>query len=515
RGVGVGYVGRAGLTASRFVACPFAGVGERMYRSGDLVRWDADGQLHYLGRADEQVKIRGFRIELGEVQAALADCDGVDQAAVIVREDRPGDRRLVGYVTGDADPGEVRAALAQRLPAYMVPAAVVVIDVLPLTVNGKLDKRALPAPDFGGGGCRPPSNAVEEILAGVFAEVLGLDRVGVDDSFFDLGGDSILSMQVVARARAAGLRCRPKDIFVEQTVARLARVVTVGDGGVEGGDDGSGSITATPIMRWLAEVDGPTEQFNQAVVLTAPEGVAEADVVVLLQALLDHHPMLRLRAERGGGGGWVLSVPEPGSVDAAGCVLTVDVLSADAVRAARAKLDPAAGVVLSALWVVSQRRLVVIVHHLAVDAVSWRILVEDLNIAWAQRVRGQPIVLAPVGTSFARWAALLAEQATAESVVGFADAWKQITAASAILPSPDPRADTYATAGQLAVELDTDITEQLLTRVPAAFHTGVHEVLLIALAIACAEFIGNGAVPIGIDVETHGRDSDLGVDVDL
>ncbi|WP_416349286.1 condensation domain-containing protein, partial [Mycolicibacterium hassiacum] len=266
---------------------------------------------------------------------------------------------------------------------------------------------------------------------------------------------------------------------------------------------------------WLAEVDGPTEQFNQAVVLTAPEGVAEADVVVLLQALLDHHPMLRLRAERGGGGGWVLSVPEPGSVDAAGCVLTVDVLSADAVRAARAKLDPAAGVVLSALWVVSQRRLVVIVHHLAVDAVSWRILVEDLNIAWAQRVRGQSIVLASVGTSFARWAALLAEQATAESVVGFADAWKQITAASAILPSPDPRADTYATAGQLAVELDTDITEQLLTRVPAAFHTGVHEVLLIALAIACAEFIGNGAVPIGIDVETHGRDSDLGVDVDL
>ncbi len=230
-GVGVGYLSRAGLTASRFVACPFGGPGARMYRTGDLVRWAADGQLHYLGRADEQVKIRGYRIELGEIQAALAALDGVEHAAVIAREDRPGDKRLIGYITGTADP----AATAQpRWPngsrTTWCPSALVVLDALPLTPNGKLDIRALPAPDYlDGDQYRAPTNAIEEILAGIYAQVLGLDRVGIDDSFFDLGGDSILSMQVVSRARAAGVACRPRDIFVEQTVARLARVAKVTD----------------------------------------------------------------------------------------------------------------------------------------------------------------------------------------------------------------------------------------------------------------------------------------------
>ena len=222
-GVGVGYVGRAGLTGSRFVACPFGGPGARMYRSGDLVWWGADGQLRYLGRADEQVKIRGYRIELGEVRAALAGLDGVEPAVVIAREDRPGDKRLVGYVTGTADPAGIRAALAERLPGYMVPAAVVVVEALPLTVNGKLDTRALPAPEYTGDGYRAPGSAVEEILAGIYAQVLGLERVGVDDSFFDLGGDSLSAMRVIAAINTgldAGLAVRA--LFEAPTVAQLA-----------------------------------------------------------------------------------------------------------------------------------------------------------------------------------------------------------------------------------------------------------------------------------------------------
>ncbi|ETW21173.1 hypothetical protein MGAST_27550, partial [Mycobacterium gastri 'Wayne'] len=382
-----------------------------MYRTGDLVCWGADGQLRYVGRADEQVKIRGYRIELGEIQAALAESAGVKQAVVIAREDRPGDKRLVGYVTGTANPAAARAALAERLPEYMVPAAVVAIDALPLTVNGKLDKRALPAPEYQDGGhYRAPGDAVEEVLADIYAQVLGLQRVGVDESFFELGGDSILSIQVVARARAAGLLCRLRDIFVEQTVARLARLAGMADG--EGGhvDDCLGHVAATPIMCWLhglKSAGGPVDQFNQTMLLQAPDGVSEAAVVVMVQALLDRHAMLRLRVDDDGAGGWSLWVPEADSVDAGACLQSVATLSDEALVGARSRLNPSAGVMMSALWVQSTGQLVLIIHHLAVDAVSWWILLDDLNIAWAQHRGGQQVVLPAAGTSFRRWASLL------------------------------------------------------------------------------------------------------------
>nr|WP_305799926.1 non-ribosomal peptide synthetase [Mycobacterium sp. 1164966.3] len=520
RGVACGYVGRSGLTASRFVACPFVGAGnagqpgQRMYRTGDLVRWRGDGQLAYLGRADEQVKIRGYRIELGEVQTALAGLAGVEQAVVIAREDRPGDKRLVGYVTGTADPVELRAALGERLPAYMVPAAVVVIEALPLTANGKLDTRALPAPEYRGVEYRAPGSAVEEVLAGIYAEVLGLDRVGVDDSFFELGGDSISSMQVVARARAAGLVCRPRDVFVEQTVARLARVAgAVPAGGVI--DEGIGPLPATPIMCWLASAEGPIEQFNQTMVVSAPAGATQADVVVMVQALLDRHALWRARLVEDAAGGWSLQVPEAGAIDARNCVHSVDVLSDEALVEARARLNPAAGVMLSAVWAGDTAQLALIIHHLAIDAVSWRIVLDDLNTAWAQHRSGQPVILPVTGTSFARWASLLGEYAQRADVIAWADAWKQVVGAPEVVPAPQPARDTYASAGHLSVSLDDETTGLLLGQVPAAFHAGIQEILLVAYALAVAQFVGNGSAPVGIDVEGHGRHEELDAQLDL
>jgi len=505
-----GYVGRVDLTAQRFVANPFGGIGARMYRTGDLVRWAADGQLQYVGRADEQVKIRGYRIELGEVQAALSALDGVHQAVVVAR-----DGRLIGYVTGIADLTTIRGQLAERLPASMVPAAVLAIDALPLTPNGKLDARALPAPVFAAGDYRAPADAVEEVLAGIYAQVLGVERVGADDSFFDLGGDSISSMQVVARARAAGVLCRPRDIFVEQTVARLARVATVATGDDDAFDEGTGPVVQTPIIRWLRDVQGPVDQFNQTLVVAAPAAVTEGDVVVVLQALMDRHPMLRLRVDDDGAGGWSLHVPEPGSVSAEGCLSTAEVLSDAALVQARSRLNPDAGVMLSAVWVPVTAQLALIIHHLAVDGVSWRILLEDINIAWAQIRRNRPLALPEGGTSFAHWSALLAEHAQLPEVSAHERVWRDVVATPAALPPVRPAVDTYAAAGNLSVSVDVETTEMLLGEVPAAFHARVDDILLITFGLAVAHWLDDTRSPIGIDVEGHGRHDELGARVDL
>ena len=302
RGVGVGYIGRTGLTASRFVPCPFGEPGTRMYRTGDLVRWRADGQLQYLGRADEQVKIRGYRIEPGEIQAVLAGLDGVEQAVVIAREDRPGDPRLVGYFTGTADPVKIRVALAEKLPAYMVPAAVLELSALPLTVSGKLDRRALPAPDYQDTeNYRAPSTPTEEILAGIFAQVLGTDRVGVDDSFFDLGGDSLSAMRLVAAVNnSLGSGLAVRALFETPTVAQLAPRVT-------GDETRSEPLVAGPRpdvvplsfaqnRLWIVDqLQGPSPIYNLPVALRL-HGQLDADALgAALADVVDHQESLRTR----------------------------------------------------------------------------------------------------------------------------------------------------------------------------------------------------------------------------
>jgi amino acid adenylation domain-containing protein len=228
-GLARGYLRRPGLTASRYVANPFGRPGSRLYRTGDIARWLPDGRLDYLRRADDQVKLRGFRVELGEIESALTADPSVRHAAVVVREDIPGTKQLVAYVLGTrpgiVDPAALRERVGETLPEYMVPSAVVELAELPRTPHGKLDRDALPVPDFGPAeGSRAPRDEREELLAGLFAEVLGLGEVGIDDSFFTLGGDSISSIKLVTAARKAGLDISPRDVFTHKTVAELAAV---------------------------------------------------------------------------------------------------------------------------------------------------------------------------------------------------------------------------------------------------------------------------------------------------
>ncbi|WP_264993113.1 condensation domain-containing protein, partial [Mycobacterium montefiorense] len=279
-------------------------------------------------------------------------------------------------------------------------------------------------------------------------------------------------------------------------------------------DEGIGPLPATPIMRWLQGVDGPIEQFNQTIVVQAPAGATETDAAVMLQALLDRHAMLRLRVDIDDNGVWSSHAPEAGSVDAQGCLQSVEVFSGEALAGARARLNPATGAMVSVLWVTSTSQLVLIIHHLAIDGVSWRIVLEDLNIAWSQHRSGQPVVLPAQGTSFVRWASLLEEHARTPEVLTQAEAWREVAAVPAALPATQPEVDTYASAGQLSVKLDVETTSMLLGEVPAAFHAGVQDILLIAFGLAWAEFLGLSS-PIGIDVEGHGRHEELAPHVDL
>nr|BAX89999.1 Non-ribosomal peptide synthetase [Kibdelosporangium sp. AK-AA56] len=521
-GVARGYLDRPGLTAGRFVADPFGGPGERMYRTGDLARWPASGPLEYLGRSDDQVKIRGFRVELGEVAAALATHPQVRQATAVVREDEPGLHRLVGYVVGDGvdapDPAEVREHAGAMLPDYMVPAAVVVLDALPLTPNGKLDRRALPAPRaVVAPALTAPATPAEEILAALFRELLRLPEVGTDQGFFQLGGDSISSIRLVSRAREAGVVISPRDVFEQQTVARLAAVACGPVGGARPvvQDQAEGLAPLVPVMRWLLDRGGSYQRLSQSILLTVPADADLPRLTATIQAIVDHHDTLRARLVRQSDEP-VLDIRPRGAVRAADILDRRDVTDEELSTAVAAEfervaslLDPESGAMLRAVWFDAgprrPGRLLVTAHHLVVDGVSWRIITADLAAAWQAVVPGHAVQLPPVGTSFRGWARLLrTEGGRRGSEVGL---WRRILDG----PNPqlgtrplDPTRDTAATLGTLTLELAPAQAGPLLGAAPSHYAAGPHELLLTGLALAFAQWGGHANVLV--DVEGHGRE---------
>ncbi|TQC39079.1 amino acid adenylation domain-containing protein, partial [Rhodococcus sp. WS4] len=396
-----GYLHRPGLTTTRYVADP-AGRGARMYRTGDIARWNTQGQLEFLGRSDAQVQLHGYRIEPGEVEAALVRHPDVAQAAVSVRTDDRGADRLIGYVVPSRDRAstvdieQVLGFAGTNLAPHMVPAMLVVLDRLPLTPNGKLDRRQLPAPDFAerivtG---RAPATATEMALAEVFAEVLGVPSVSADESFFALGGDSIMAIQLVARAHEDGVFVTPRDVFEHQTVAALAEVAATQKPDVLAELPGGavGTTPLLPIARWLLERGGDLDTYCQAVLLTAPPDLDTDTLTATVQTVLDHHDMLRARLHRGHtDDDTVLEIPPTGTVAAAALVTRIPVqtppdndltaMAQTQLEAAAHRLDPENGIMLQLVWLDpgAQRlphphhgHLLLTIHHLAIDGVSWR-----------------------------------------------------------------------------------------------------------------------------------------------
>ncbi|MGW5354054.1 non-ribosomal peptide synthase/polyketide synthase [Streptomyces sp. NPDC004031] len=550
-GLARGYLGRPALTAERFTADPYGAPGTRMYRTGDLARWTEDGLLEFAGRTDDQVKIRGYRVELAEIEAALDTHPAVTHSVVVAREHRPGVRHLVAYaVTGPhgreeeaADGAALRAHAAAVLPDYMVPAAVVVLDALPLLSNGKLDRAALPAPDFtAASGGRAPAGATERALRDLFADALGLpaEELGTDDDFFAFGGDSIVAMQLVARARAAGWKVTPRQVFQHRSVAALAAVaVPLGAGERQAvHDDGTGTVALTPIMRALLERGGPLAAYHQAALVRTPAGLTEAGARAVLAALIARHDMLRARLVREPEA--ALLVPPAGGTGAADLLVRVDVgavadddagLRAAVARhaaTARDGLDPDGGAMVRAVWFDAgpdrPGRLLLLVHHLVVDGVSWRVLLPDLEAAWAAVRDGRTPELPPVELSFARWSGLLGAHATDPATEDEMPWWTATLAEGAALPLPgalDPALDTVAGTGYLSVTLPAEVTGPLLGAAPAAFGANVNDVLLTAFALAVADWragtlgAGEPGGPVLVDLEGHGREERFAGDADL
>lgn len=532
-GLARGYHNRPDLTAERFIPDSLgARPGGRLYRTGDLARFRADGTIEYLGRLDHQIKIRGFRIELGEIEAQLTAYAAVRDAVLVAREDQPGHKRLVAYVTPASVPGlsddTLRAFLKHHLPDHMVPSSFVFLEQLPLTPNGKVDRKRLPAPDVDEQVAQQyvaPRTQTEQLLAGIWEGVLGVKRVGLHDNFFQLGGDSILSLQIVARAKQVGLTLKPKHIFQRQTIAELSEAVgyesevNATQGAV------TGDVPLLPIQRWFFEqqLTNP-HHWNVSVMAELRQPLHMAAMEEAIRFLSLHHDALRTRFIKEEEG-WRQSVDQPSpsaivhQVDLS--ELTGEIRQSTLTGLAtewQASLDLTEGPLFRVVWFKMgdhhRDRLLFVFHHLVVDGVSCRILLEDLHNAYRQAIRGQTITLPAKTTSFQQWAERLQGFGQSDRLQQEALYWEATrTSSIPALPVDDPTGErTVAASTAWTGLLDQTTTHALLHDIPARSRTHIHEVLLAALAKTLSDWTGQTA--LSVDVEGHGRE-DLFPDIDL
>ncbi|WP_044390140.1 non-ribosomal peptide synthetase [Pseudomonas syringae group genomosp. 3] len=523
--VASGYIGQPALTAERFVPDPFAQDGARVYRSGDRMRRNHQGLLEFIGRADDQVKVRGYRVEPAEVAQVLLSLTSVAQVSVLalpVDEDESR-LQLVAYCVAAAGASltvdSLREQLTARLPDYMVPAQILLLDQLPLTANGKLDKRALPKPGVVKQRYTAPVGEIEEKLAAVWADVLKLEQVGSTDNFFELGGDSILSLQIIARAKRQGIKLSPKQLFEKQTIGQLASVARlIEKKPAAAAEQVSGSLPLLPIQARFFEMDIPERQhWNQALMLKPLQTLDVTHLQAALTALIEQHDALRLGFTQQNGQ-WQATFGALNTRD----LLWVHELDSperltELANEAQRSLDLKNGPLLRAVLVNlphGEQRLLLVIHHLAVDGVSWRVLLEDLQQAYVALTKGQPVALAAKTTSLKRWAEQLQQYATGAVLTAERDYWlRALQGDDQPLPRDKPEGSMRTRdAAHASSWLSKDLTHKLLKVAPAAYRTQVNDLLLTALAQVLCEWSQQPSVLV--QLEGHGRE-DLFDDTDL
>ncbi|MFD3704961.1 amino acid adenylation domain-containing protein [Nocardia sp. NPDC058658] len=530
-----GYLGKPAITADRFVADPTR-PGQRMYRTGDLVRRLPGGRFGYLGRADAQVKVRGYRIEVGEIETALRRSADIDTAAVTVVR-RAGGASLVGFVVGKAGRAvivsRVRADLAQRLPAYMIPARIIVMDQLPVNVNGKLDAHALnelaeqslSATDSNAAAETPTEIALSEL----FAELFDGRAPGIDADFYELGVDSIVAISLVNKGRRRGLALNPRMVLACPTVRELAAAVDDAPAAAaHSGEDAYGVVPPLPVVSWMYEY-GNYRRFTQSALLRLPAGIDRAAIEATLQSLLDAHDTLRAVLTDTTDGPRMVT-RAPGVVNAADVVIEaprgltgteLDTAITEFARIANDAIDPRAGDMVRAVWFPATESgdiLLLAVHHLAVDVVSWHIMLDALAAAWQQIQSGVTPKMLPEFTSYRQWSEAMWQRVSEPEVLAQRDYWAaQVREPDAALGTrhPAPATDTWSSLRVSTVATPVAVTDRLLNRIGK--DEGVREFLLSALAMTMASLhADNGNDPAAgalIAMEGHGRaDTTLGTD---